>query len=200
MPTSRLSARRGAGVRARAAGVVFAKPQARRSTTPTAAKQSGGTEYADKGPSVAQGSDSSSSRVRLARCHFNFAQPMTFQPCRDILNFVFFRLHALAWLSHKRIYDKVFQVILKSSRQRLSKTRYQGARSQFSSRKIVGRLLAAAVITCLAGAQNMDQGSLCEGIQGYKSGHKHKGPEGGPAAARKTLSISVNWGQFVSIR
>jgi len=96
--------------------------------------------------------------------------------------------------SHKVIYDKLFQVILKSPRQRLSKARHQGARSQFSSRKIVGRLLAAAVITCLAGVQNMDQGSLCEGIQGYKSGHNHKGPEGGPPTAHKTLSISVNRG------
>jgi hypothetical protein len=33
-------------------------------TTPAAAKQSGGTGYADKGPSVAQGTGSSCSRVR----------------------------------------------------------------------------------------------------------------------------------------
>src|SRR6516225_9539165 len=42
-----------------------------------------GTGYADKGPSVGQGSGSSRGRVRLAGCHFNFAHTVTFQPCAD---------------------------------------------------------------------------------------------------------------------
>src|SRR6516225_4009103 len=58
------AAGRGTGVRARAAGILSAKPQAGRSTTPAAAKQSGGTGYADKGPTIAQGSGSSCGRVR----------------------------------------------------------------------------------------------------------------------------------------
>src|SRR6516162_4430182 len=51
-----------------------------------AAEQPGGSGYADKGPTIAQGSGSTCGRVRppeQARCHFNFAQPMTFQPCGD---------------------------------------------------------------------------------------------------------------------
>jgi hypothetical protein len=48
----------GTGVRARAAGVLSAKPQAGRSTPPEAAKQFGGTGYADKRPPIATGSGS----------------------------------------------------------------------------------------------------------------------------------------------
>jgi hypothetical protein len=48
--------RRGAGVRAGAAGRISAEPSAGRSTTPAAAEQSGGAGYADKGPPITQNS------------------------------------------------------------------------------------------------------------------------------------------------